>query len=128
MNKGLGAWTYGAHWGFGHGNAHISWFDQLGIGMVAFGVMVYILKMFLPFNIEVISTWLDLAVGISLILVGAMGIKEVNTEKKKLVTFLSLLTTRKRNTLPLHFNRASALEASPKPSSVSLLTGIWQGT
>lgn len=35
--------------------------EALGIGMVAFGLSVYVLKLFLPFNIEMVSKWLDLA-------------------------------------------------------------------
>eukprot|EP01127_Copromyxa_protea_P018737 TRINITY_DN5969_c0_g1_i1.p1 TRINITY_DN5969_c0_g1~~TRINITY_DN5969_c0_g1_i1.p1 ORF type:complete len:222 (+),score=20.37 TRINITY_DN5969_c0_g1_i1:49-714(+) len=103
VNKGIAAWKYGFQWGLGH-----------GIGMVAFGFLVYLFKSLVPFNVEALAKWLDLAVGVSLILVGGMGLREVNYEKRK-----------KQSMLPLHFNRG-VTDHKPK-ESVSLMTGIWQG-
>jgi len=66
------AWQIGFIWGLGH-----------GIGIMLFGLLSYLIKLVLPFELASLTKWMDMAVGFSLVAIGVMGILEVWEEKKK---------------------------------------------
>jgi len=66
------AWKTGFIWGLGH-----------GIGIMLFGLLSYLIKLVLPFDLTILAKWLDVAVGLSLIAIGLHGIWETLQERKK---------------------------------------------
>eukprot|EP01126_Amoeba_proteus_P028120 TRINITY_DN2778_c0_g1_i14.p1 TRINITY_DN2778_c0_g1~~TRINITY_DN2778_c0_g1_i14.p1 ORF type:complete len:110 (+),score=9.30 TRINITY_DN2778_c0_g1_i14:113-442(+) len=69
INKGFVAWKIGFHWGLGH-----------GIGLFLFGTFAYLLKSFVPLEMEFIK-WQNIAVGLSLVIIGILGIREVQLQR-----------------------------------------------
>jgi len=59
-------------WGLGH-----------CIGIMLFGLLSYLVKLVLPFDLNILVKWMDVAIGFSLVAIGVMGIVEVNEEEKK---------------------------------------------
>jgi len=72
IGKSYHGWKIGFYWGLGH-----------GLGIVSFGCLTYLLKSIIPFDLDILAKWLELAVGISLVAVGLMGIREVSEELSK---------------------------------------------
>jgi len=79
--------------------------------MILFGVLIYGIKFFLPIDIESWTRRLQTVVGVSLIVVGGMGVKEVNEE---------LQGKNYREDDDHH-------HIDLKNPRVSILTGVWQG-
>jgi nickel/cobalt transporter (NicO) family protein len=60
-------WLLGARWGLGH-----------GLGAVLFGALATVLKDLLNLNVAAASHWLELCVGLTLLVIGGMGIRDTS--------------------------------------------------
>jgi hypothetical protein len=60
-------WLLGARWGLGH-----------GLGAVLFGALATVLKDLLNLNVAAASHWLALCVGLTLLVIGGMGIRDTS--------------------------------------------------